>query len=646
MKQNNEKLWTAGICAALAMVTFIAFEQLRHNDFVHYDDDTYVTENAHVKAGLTHESVTWAFTATHASNWHPATWFSHMLDCQLFGLNPAWHHFTNLLLHLINTLLLFLILKKMTGCLRPSLFIAAAFALHPLHVESVAWVAERKDVLSAFFWLLTMAAYIRYSNKPALSRYMLVLVCFCLALMAKPMVVTLPFVLLLLDYWPLDRFARTNQNQNQSSSKPVGIGKLILEKIPLLILSAASCVITYIAQQQSGTIAGIEQIPVAMRMSNAVVSYIRYIGKMFYPVRLVSLYPLPTNGWPPWQPIASLLLLIAVSVLVIYLARRCGWLLTGWLWYLGTLVPVIGLVQVGVQSMADRYTYLPSIGIFIMIAFTAAKVSQKQPAVRTILTVSAVCLCGIWLFCTRAQVKYWRDDITLFSRSLEMTENNYIMHNNLAINLAKSNRPAEAIEHYKKSLALRPNSPEIHNNKANALMRLNKIDEAIFHYEKAVKLKAGFVKFRLNLGAALNKKGDFDQAARHYRKCIELKPKNANAYNDLALMLVELGRVSEAIGYYETAIELKNDFFGARYNLCVALTEIEQYDRAIEQLNIIIAAHPDDADLYCNLGILFWHKGRTDEAVKACEKALQLDPAHARAKKYLRQIQAGKMTAR
>ena len=364
------------ICGALVLAIFVAFEPLRHNDFVNYDDDRYVTENPRVNCGITRQSLIWAFTGPHYGMWHPLTSLSHILDCQLFGLNPLWHHFSNLLLHIANTLLLFWVLKKMTGSFWPSAFVAAVFGLHPFSVESVAWLAERKNVLSGFFWILTIAAYMYYARHSNIRRFLLLILVFSLGLMAKPMVVTLPFVLLLLDYWPLDRFESAGQTQNHLQSSGPGYQRaslrhLIAEKIPLLILSAYVSLITFAFQRTGGAMNLGQDIPFVSRIANALVSYISYLFKMVYPAGLAVLYPHPRNDLPSWKPVICLVILIAVSI-VIYLARRRRYLVVGWLWYLGILVPVLGLVQVGGQAMADRYTYLPLIGIYIIFAWGCA----------------------------------------------------------------------------------------------------------------------------------------------------------------------------------------------------------------------------------------------------------------------------------
>jgi len=386
MDKTSNKYWSLYICLALVLATFIAYEPMRHNGFVNYDDDVYVTENRNVNRGITAESVFWAFTNPHRSMWHPLTSLSHMLDCQLFGLVPFWHHLTSLLFHIAGTLLLFWILKRMTGAVWLSAFVAAVFALHPLNVESVAWVAERKSVLSSFFWMLTIAAYLRYAERPGIDRYLLVVLVFCLALMAKPMVVTLPFALLLLDYWPLGRFQWGRQSREESSmqSESAKVSyrnspswRLVVEKIPLFILSAVLSVITFIAQKSGGAVMWTDSLPLNFRIPNALVSYLTYIGKMFWPSRLAVFYPHPRGTVSIWLAVVVALLLLALSIWVIRSARSRRYLLVGWLWYLGTLVPVVGLVQAGGQARADRYMYLPMIGLLIIITWGLCELAAK-----------------------------------------------------------------------------------------------------------------------------------------------------------------------------------------------------------------------------------------------------------------------------
>ena len=479
-EQSSNKLHLFLVYAVLALASLIAYEPVHRNKFINYDDNDYVAENPYVRSGITRESVIWAFTTRHASNWHPLTWLSHMLDCQFFGTNPLWHHLMNLLFHVANTLLLFWVLKRMTGALWPSAFVAAVFALHPLHVESVAWAAERKDVLSGFFWMLTIAAYVRYAERPGIARYLLVFSALCLGLMAKPMLVTLPFVLLLLDYWPLGRF----QGRHAAT-----IYRLIGEKAPLFALAAVSSVVTYIAQRGAGAVLLGQKLPLKLRAANAAVSYVSYIGKMIYPSRLAALYPHQASRLPLTQPIVCLVILIIVSAGIIYAARRARFLAVGWLWYLGTLVPVIGLIQVGVQAMADRYTYLPSIGIFIIVAWGAAGLLAGWRYRKIVLAISASIVLAALLLCTRMQVRHWQNSFTLFGHTLEVTERNYIMQNNYGNLLYQNGHPAEAAAHFEEALRINPKHTGALNNLGVISYSQGRIGWAIAHWTKAEKLK-------------------------------------------------------------------------------------------------------------------------------------------------------------
>jgi len=432
----------------LTITTIIVYWQVRTYDFINCDDNLYVIENPSVFSGLTFKNVIWAFTDAHAGNWHPVTWLSHMLDCQVFGLNPGRHHLTNLFFHIANTLLLFLILRMMTGALWQSGFVAALFALHPLHVESVAWIAERKDVLSTFFWMLTMYSYVRYVRAPGLERYWPVLLFFILGLMAKPMLVTLPFVLLLLDYWPLGRFNAGASHKNTSA-----VAGLIREKIPLFVFVAASCSITFFVQKSSGAVRSLEDFSFTVRLANALVSYGGYLAKMVWPHSLAIFYPHP--GMPSALKIAgACLMLIGISYVAVKTASKHPYMIVGWLWYVGTLVPVIGLVQVGPQAMADRYTYIPLIGIFIMIAWgiPEAVASWRQKRVcLPVLGIGAVILLSAL---TWGQAAYWKNSHTLFKHAISVTEKNYTIHYNLGIALFDQGGKTEAITHFAEATRL------------------------------------------------------------------------------------------------------------------------------------------------------------------------------------------------
>ncbi len=505
------------IYAVLALATFIAFAPVLHSKFVNYDDDEYVTENSHVNGGISSKSVVWAFTTLHGdtSYWHPLTWLSHMLDCSLYGLNSGMHHLTNLFFHIINTLLLFWVLRRMTGAVWPSAFVAAAFALHPLHVESVAWVAERKDLLSAFFWLLTMCVYVRYTERPGIGRYFAVVLIFSFALMSKPMAVTLPFALLLLDYWPLERFQTLNLKR---------LRELVVEKIPLFVLSAILSVVAFAGQKSIGAVAGEKFLPLVARISNAFVSYTNYISKMVWPTRLAILYPHPGNSLPMWQVGISFLILVIVTIAIIRQSKRQRYLIVGWFWYLGVLVPAIGLIQVGAQAMADRYTYLSLIGLFIIIAWGAAEFTAKWRNRKITIGIPAILLLVVMLVCTRMQVRHWRDNFSLFSHALSVTENNYIMQNNFGSFLLESNQYDEALVHFDESLRINPKHVSAHINAGSTFLERGQIDKAVVHLNEAMKIGPNIAKIYNEFGIVYGMQGKFELAIENFEKAIELNP--------------------------------------------------------------------------------------------------------------------------
>ncbi len=451
--KGRRALW---ISLCLVVVILAVYAQVVHHPFLDLDDPAYVTENPHVNNGFTLKNVLWAFTTIHSANWHPITWLSHMLDIQMYGRDPGGHHLTNVFFHILNTLLLLTVLHHMTGRLWPSSFVAALFALHPLHVESVAWVAERKDVLSTFFWMLTLWTYAIYAAKPGARRYLAVLLFFILGLMAKPMVVTLPFVLLLLDFWPLGRM----DPHGGGAAGTVNAKVLFLEKIPLMFFSALSCVITFYSQQSSGAVSTLQAVPLTIRIVNALVSYAAYIGKMFWPTDLAVLYIYP-DAFPLWQVSIACLVVGSLSVLSLVTVRSQPYFLVGWLWYLGTLVPVIGLVQVGLQTMACRYTYIPLIGLFIMVAFGYARLlsgSKKFRIVGAVLPVLVVVACSTL---TWRQLQPWKSSVALFSHALDVTTDNYAAHANLGYALAEQGQMEEAISQYDAALRLNPDFDEV-----------------------------------------------------------------------------------------------------------------------------------------------------------------------------------------
>ena len=458
------------VCGVLLVLVAGVFGQTARHPFVNYDDDQYVFENAHVAGGLTADGLAWAFTRSHASNWHPLTWVSHMADCEIYGLgHPGGHHLTSVALHAATAILLFLLLLEMTAELWPSAFVAALFAVHPLHVESVAWVSERKDVLSGLFFVLTLAAYARYVRRPSVRRYLVMLGAFWLALLSKPMVVTLPLVLLLLDYWPLRRImtGTSGKEARFRTERMSQVRRLVLEKIPLVVLGLTVAAVTYLVQGTARQ--SMPELTLPARAGNALVSYVSYLGKFVYPVRLAVFYPHPGTALPLWQVVTASLVLCGISAGVFAWGRRQPYLLVGWLWYLGMLVPVIGLVQVGYQAMADRYTYLPQIGIYMMLAWGAVHLAGASPVRRRACAVAACIVVALLSVRAWRQTSYWRDSEALWMHALASTSRNYEAHHHLGKALAARGESDAAIAQYRLALEIRPDFVEAHNNLANVL---------------------------------------------------------------------------------------------------------------------------------------------------------------------------------
>ncbi len=553
------------ISIALLLAVVLVFGQTVRHDFVSYDDQQYVYENPRVTGGLTARGIAWAFTTDHAFNWHPLTWLSHMLDCQIYGLHPGGHHMTNILLHAAAAILLFLVLWRMTGFLWRSAFVAAVFAVHPLRVESVAWVAERKDVLSGLFFMLTLGAYVRYVRRPfSLGRYLTVAVFFALGLMAKPMLVTLPFVLLLLDYWPLGRMGLPMAGR--SSPFP---WRVIVEKLPLLVMAAASCVATYFAQGKA--VVSVDVIPISSRIANALVSYMAYIGDLFYPVGLAVLYPYPGGGLPIWKVIASTLALAGISTAALVWRRRFPYLFVGWFWYVGMLVPVIGLVQVGLQSMADRYTYLPQIGLCLLITWGIAQIAAFKCHRRRMCGGASALAILVLMGLAWRQTSYWRNSETLWTRALACTERNYIVHHNLGIVLTGRGQVDAAIVQFQRALEIQPDYADAHTNLGVVLAGRGEFDAAIAHYLKALEIKPNDAKTHDNLGSALDSLGQFDAAIAHYQRALEIEPDSAEVHYNFGIALAGCGQVDAAIAHFQKALEIKPDFTEARNNLTLSL---------------------------------------------------------------------------
>jgi tetratricopeptide (TPR) repeat protein len=634
------------------------------NDFVNYDDSDYVTANRHVQGGFTWENVRWAFTSGHASNWHPLTWYSHMADWQLFGEHPWGHHLVNVVFHIVNTVLVFLVFMQMTGAFWRCAIVASLFGLHPLHVESVAWVSERKDVLSGLFFLLTLWAYTKYvgkttvpgpgenpkseirkrparlakdtggaagspisavggaENGPAFNRqrlwyYVLALVLFVLGLMSKPMLVTMPFILLLLDFWP---FKRLELGFQKAAFKTLLLR--VGEKVPFFALSVASCMVTFDAQRKGGAVSTI--LTLGARFANAAVSYARYLGKTFWPLNLSVLYPHPGN-WPALAVTGASLLLAAIFVVVFLQGRQRPYLVMGWLWFFGMLVPVIGLVQVGIQSMADRYAYLPLIGVFIMLVWGLDELVPKWAGRDNVL---ATCAAVALLFCaalTVRQVGFWHDSQALFERAVEVTPRNYLAYNNIGYYLSGKGKSAEAVKHYQKSLEINPQYEDALNNIGFALAGQKRYDEALRYYQAALRVRPDNVEVHNNLGNALSEMGRGNEAIEHYLFVLSRKPDHADAHNNLGIALAMQGKLDDAIEHFHAAIQFKPKYANAHSNLGNALAAQHKLDEAIKEYEESLRLSPHDAQAHNNLGNALAEQGRVAEAVPQYQEALRLN---------------------
>jgi len=542
------------LCLLLVVATLALYNPVNRHPFVNYDDDRYITENPHVHNGLTWPTITWAFTATEQGNWHPLTWLSHALDYQLFHQNPAGHHLTSLLIHAANAVLLFLFLMYATRRLGPSLFVAALFALHPINVESVAWVAERKNVLCTFFFFATLIAYCWYARQPDWRRYLVFAGLFVLGLMSKPMVITLPFVLLLLDYWPLGRI-----RGGRADATAAPLSKLVVEKLPLIALSAASAVITMQAQRAGGAMRSTAQFSLAVRLENAVMAYAMYLWKMIWPSHLSPIYPHPGDSLAGWQVGTSALVLLAMTAVALkFRARR--YLLTGWLWFLGTLVPVIGLVQVGDQAMADRYAYIPLVGIFIMIAWRIADLADSKQIGLVVRVIPAACVLLALSFATNRQLGYWSSNYDLWTHAVAVTGRNFIAQDNLGGALLWLGKTDEAYLHFQAAAEINPLDPMSRSNLGAYLQEHGHMAEAIEKYNRVITLTSDpglLAATYANLGAAYRKLGEDEKARTSYDQALQLNPNQYNVYLGLGELLEKQSRLDDAISNYSKAVELR-----------------------------------------------------------------------------------------
>ena len=671
-----------GVCLFLAAAVWMVFGQTLHHGFVNYDDAVYIADNPVVLGGLSLKGIVWAFSHYVNVNWTPLTVISHMLDCQLYGTQAGRHHLTSVLLHMASAIALFLVLKEMTGALWRSAFVAAVFAIHPLHVESVAWIAERRDVLSGLFFVLTLGAYVGYvRHQQSLGRYLMVVLMLALALMSKPMVVTLPFVLLLLDYWPLKRFT-----QPDGSLIP---WRLIIEKVPLLALSGIACVVTFFAQKET-----IVSLPLSERIGNALVSYAAYLGQMIYPVRLAVYYPHPESGLPLWKIISAFFLLLVVSIAAIAVRRKQPWLLFGWLWYLGMLIPAIGLIQSGMRAQADRYTYLPQIGLYILLTWMVVDLTASWRDRRWVLGGGAMVILAVLIVCARTQTAYWRDSETLWTHALACTEDNTIARNNLGDAFYQQGRIDEAIVQFQKTLAIEPNNPEanydlgtafflqgrtdeaiaqfqktlainssnvdvhynyadVHNNLGNVFLRQGRMDEAIAQFQTALAINPQDANTYYNLGNAFRWQGDVNEAIVQFQKALAIKPELAEAHYNLGNAVLQQGRVEEAIVHFQKALAIKSDYMEARNNLAWVLATCPQDSmrNGIKAVGLAERANQlaggGNPVILATLAAAYAETGRFAEAVETAQAAIQLaetqsNPALARAlQSQLKLYQAG-----
>jgi protein O-mannosyl-transferase len=636
---------TVFICALLAILTCAAFWPVLRNRFVNYDDPEYVTENLHVQTGFTAANIRWALTSQHGGNWHPLTTISHMLDVQLFGLQASWHHAVNLLFHTLNALLVYLLLQGLTGRTWRSACVAALFAVHPMHVESVAWVAERKDVLSGFFGLLTLIAYAKYAGgtkpedrNPKLETsskfeirksvifYVFALGLFALGLLSKPMLVTLPCVMLLLDYWPLGRMS---SEEGRGNGRGAIWGRLVLEKIPFFALSAVSSVMTLWAQKGTGTLSSLEALPLEFRISNALVSYVRYFAKAIWPINLAVFYP-PPEAWPFEVVAGAAIVLIAVTGLCVWFAKKFPELPVGWFWFLGTLVPVIGLVQVGRQAMADRYGYIPLIGIFIAVVWFISDWIAGWQRARSWVAAIGVATVGICAVLTWTQVSYWRDTKSLFKHAIAATGENAVAENNLGVFLIKANDQERAEPHFAEAVRIKKNYPEALVNLGLCREKSGMTNEAIDFFERAVRVQPTAPAY-YNLANLLSKQGELDKAEKNYRAALELKPEFVEALYNYGALLAKQGKIEDAAKNYCAALKLKPEFVDAHLSFGALLAGQQKWNEAIAEFNAALQSEPSNANIHFNLGAAYIAKGKPDAAAKHYAEACRLRPDDAEA---------------
>jgi protein O-mannosyl-transferase len=582
--------YTAAIAGALVAGTCLVYAPVRHYGFVEVDDPLYVSENPHLAGGLTADNVGWALTNRHAGYWIPLTWISYMADVEIYGgIDAGGHHATNVALHIANTLLLFGLLRRMTRAPVRSAFVAALFAVHPLHVESVAWITERKDVLSTLFWFLGIWAYVRYVDRPGPLRYGAIIAAMVLGLSAKPMLVTFPLVLLVLDVWPLGRVP-SGGFVSWRAWKP-----LLLEKAPFAVFVAVAGVVTYFAQAQVGAAPGLDAVPLGLRLENAVVSYAVYLWKTGWPTALTMQYPLPTSI-PAAAVIASAAVLVAITAGVVVSARRRPYLLMGWSWYVVTLVPVIGIVQVGTQARADRFMYVPAIGLFVMVVWLCAELGRSARGRVTLAAIGLVVLAGSGMR-ARQQLSYWQDNVTLWTHALETTlgVSTYDAHLSLGRTLAGKGRLGEALAHFEAALADRPSSVDAERDLARVLASIGRPGDAVSHLEHVVEVRPDMAEARVELALLLASQGQSDAAIAEYQRALTLQPDLRGVDNNIGVLLAQQGRYAEAVAHFETAVRMGPDVETARVNLGLALVHLGRVQEARAIFIEVLQQNPRNA---------------------------------------------------
>ena len=610
--QTIHAVW---VCIVLVLLVVAVFGQTARFGFVNYDDPDYVSGNPVVKKGLTLQGAVWALTYGRIGHWHPLTWLSHMADCQIYGLWAGGHHLTNVALHAAVAALLFLVLRDMTGKMWRSAFVAAVFAIHPLRVESVAWIAERKDVLSGVFFMLTLWAYAQYVRRPSRGRYVGMTLLYGLGLLSKNTLVTLPFVLLLLDYWPLQRF--------KVQGSGFRVRSLVVEKIPLFLLSIGSCVVTALVPEK---ITDGYQLPIWLRVGNALVAYVTYLRQMMFPAGLANPYPYSPDGVPFWPAALAFVLLVAISAGVFVCRNQRPFLLMGWLWYLGVMVPMIGIVQISYYAHADRYTYLPEIGLAIAGTWAVAEWSAAWKFRRAVLGGLMVAIVGALAVCAAIQTSYWKSSEPLWNHTLAVTSNNSFAHNNLAVALLQKGDVDGAIVHLREAVAIWPDYAQAQNNLGNALLQKGRLDEAVARYQKALAIQPDNIEVQNNLGIAFFQKGLVDEAVAQYQKALAIEPDFAEAHNNLGNALYQKGRVDEAIIQFQKALAGKPDIADAHNNLGAALLQKGRVDEAIAQCQKALALQPGHAAARVNLGAALMQAGRMAEALGEYWKVLETQP--------------------